>query len=276
MYLKKGLQLYSDLPGIEDQITINDGTVLPPESGTYYWPGSYIPKWSWRNLDRAETKLLMTRDRGADFTKSISAGEVTDGVREAVTALELHTLTHIDEVMPQIRKKEEEVKVLNKRLDDFLRRFSPGGNYKFHKITRAMPNRETLTFHYARQKFIYVGLHIDESKSFTPYTAFKSGNRISINLSKETRYLTFVNLSMRQVVKMIKAKADASAPDVNLGNIANLFFTHYPDYPVIRIGIKPYQYYIAPTDNFFHDATTMGNKEIDITIVYTGVFDRIN
>jgi hypothetical protein len=276
MQLRRGLRLYSDLPDIEDQLTINEGTMPPPDSGLYYLPGSYIPKQGWRTLDPAELKLLVTQDSDTDFRKSIYTGDIPANLKEAFDSIDLHECTKMDEVMPQIRKKEDKVKILNKTLDAFLRPFSSGGEYKFHRITRAMPNRESLTCHYIREKFIYVGLHIDQSRLFTPYTAYKSGNRISINLSKETRYLAFVNLSMIQVHRMIKEKADLSAGKVNSDNIAYLFFKHFPEYPVIKIALKPHQYYIAPTDNFFHDATTLGNKDIDITIVYTGVFDRVN
>ena len=52
------------------------------------------------------------------------------------------------------------------------------------------------------------------------------------------------------------------------------FLKKNPDYPVVRIELKPYQYYIAPTDNFIHDGSTLGNKDFDITIVYVGNFDN--
>lgn len=279
MQLRRGVQLYSDLPGIADQLLINEGTMLPAaeaESGFYYHPGSYIPRRQWRVLAPSEMKTLLTRSKHADFRKSICVGNIPDDLKDAFLTLELDEVSEVDKVMPQIRKKEQEVIRLNEKLDEFLRPFSSDGNFKFHRITRAMPDRETITCHYRGGRHIYIGLHIDQSRLFTPHTAYRSGNRISINLSKERRYLAFVNLSVLQVYRMIKEKASDADPAIDSYNIGSLFFKYYPDYPVIKIGLNPFQYYIAPTDNFFHDATTAGNQAIDITIVYTGVFDKLN
>ena len=111
-------------------------------------------------------------------------------------------------------------------------------------------------------------MHIDESRIFTPYSAYKSDNRISINISEESRYLFYVNLSLRQISNLIKNT------EITASNIVEKFFEQNPNYPIIRLEIKPYQYYIAPTDNFIHDGSTLGNKKHDITIVYTGIFDK--
>lgn len=275
MYLRKGLTLYSNLASIAEQLSINGGNVPATDAtGLYYHPGSYIPTKEWRRLDLPETKLLLTKKPGADFSKRICVGEIPETLKSSFLALNLQACTQLDQVYPKIKENEEIVKVINKELDDFLRPFSTTKKYKFHRITRAMPNRETITCHYIDERFVYIGLHIDQSKHFTPHTAYKSGNRISINLSKETRYLVFINLTLIQVFNLIKERVDPSKTEINPDNIAYLFFTHYPDYPAVRIGVKPYQYYIAPTDNFFHDATTYGNHDIDITLVYTGLFDR--
>lgn len=210
-----------------------------------------------------------------DIAKYIYIGQIPDSLREALGSLGLDEVTNLDQVLPEVKKQEEAVRKLSVQLDDFLRPLSSARKYRFHKITRAMPGRETVSNHWIRDKSVYIGLHIDQSRLFTPHTAHKSGNRISINLSKETRHLAFINLSMIQAYKMIKEKTDPAGTVINADNIALLFFQHYPDYPVVRLAVRPYQYYIAPTDNFFHDAMTIGNQKLDVTIVYTGVFDTI-
>ncbi|UPK66562.1 hypothetical protein [Chitinophaga filiformis] len=276
MELKKGIGLYSKLPGINDQLYINAGTIpATADTGLYYHPGSYIPRHEWRHLQPAESKLLVSNTAaGTDFSKSIYVGEIPETLRRSFATLGLDQVKELDKVYPALKENESIVKQITEELEAFLRPLSASRNYKFHRITRAMPNRETITCHYIDEQFIYIGLHIDQSKRFTPHTAYRSGNRISINLSKENRWLAFINLSMRQVVNMLREKMDVS--EVNPDNIAYYFFQHYSDYPALKIEIKPYQYYIAPTDNFFHDATTLGNREIDVTIVYTGIFDKVS
>lgn len=275
MNLKKGLSLCSNLPNISEQLSINSGT-LPALNiqGLNYHTGSHIPRNDWRALSSTEIKALVTNDvQKTHYSKSLYVGEIPLSLKKALQALDLHECTHPDEVYPKFKADEEVVKKVTVELHQFMKDLSTDRNYKFHRITRAMPNRETITCHYIDDEFIYIGLHIDQSKHFTIHSAHKSGNRVSINLSKESRTLAFVNLTLIQVFNMLKEKMDTTSTEINPDNIAYYFFKHYPDYPTMKVELKPYQFYVAPTDNFLHDASTLGNKEIDITIVYTGVFD---
>ncbi|SDG75345.1 hypothetical protein SAMN04488062_10227 [Flavobacterium omnivorum] len=276
MNLKKGLKIHSDLPSISKQLFINDGTnPSNPESELNFLEGSYVPQHNWRSLNVKEERLLISNNTQLQYSKCISIGNISSRLKNIVEELNLKECSHPDEVQPKIMNKETIVKNLSKELDLFLNNFSSNKIYKFHRITRAMPKRETITCHYFNQEFIYIGLHIDQSRDFTIHSAHKSGNRMSINLSNETRSLIFINLSLIQVFNMIKEKINVAKTDINSSNIAYLFFKYYPDYPAVRLEQKPYQYYVAPTDNFFHDASTLNNTEIDITIVYTGVFDLL-
>jgi len=277
MHLRSGLKLSSNLAGIREQLSINEGSrPAPADSGVYYHPGSYVPLPGWRSLDAREARLLLTAAPTKEVAKNIYVGDIPASLQAALGALGLQEVTSLEQVPEKVKEQEVLVKELSRQLDDFLRPFSSVKKYRFHRITRALPNRETVTNHWIRDKSVYIGLHIDQSRLFTPHTAYKSGNRISINLSKETRHLAFVNLSLIQVYKMIKERAAPAGTVINADTIAQLFFTYFPGYPVIRLAVRPYQYYIAPTDNFFHDATTLGNRRIDVTIVYTGVFDTIH
>jgi hypothetical protein len=274
MLLKRGVTIHSYLPGVDAQVMINDGTMKPGKStGLYYYPDSYIPKRKWRNLSNAEQKTLLSSSDITDYRKNIFIGIIPADLRKSLMSLGLHDCTNINQVMPEVKKQEKKIKTLSKKLDTYLRPFSSTGVYKFHRLTLANPNWETITNYYFKNQHVYIGLHVDGSRKFTPYTAFRSGNRISINLSKETRYLAMVNLTLIQTVNMIKERSGLPYSKINSDNISTLFFKHCPDYPAVKFGIKPYQYYIAPTDNFFHDATTLGNTAIDITFVYTGLFD---
>jgi hypothetical protein len=239
----------------------------------YYYPGSYVPKRKWRSLSIAEKKVLLFHGNISDYRKNIFIGEVPVALRKSIMSLGLHDCTSIDQVMLDVEKQEKPVKKISKQLDTFLRPFSSTGNYKFHRLTLANPNWETITHYFVKDRYAYIGLHVDGSRKFTPYTAFRSGNRISINLGKETRHLAMANLTLIQTVNMIKERSGLPYSKITADNVSTLFFKHCPDYPAVKFGIKPYQYYIAPTDNFFHDATTLGNTAIDITFVYTGLFD---
>lgn len=275
MKLKKGLSVCSNLTTITDQLSINSGTVPANDiQGLNYHQGSHVPKKDWRELREEEIKaLIVNNPEMIHYSKSLYIGEIPNKLKKSFQALGLDKCEILDEVIPKFSEKEKEVKKITKELHKFFKHLSSKRDYKFHRITKAMPNRETITCHYIDEKFIYIGLHIDQSKPFTIHSAYKSGNRISINLSKEPRELAFINLSLIQIFNMLKDKMDTEKTLVDPDNISSYFFKHYPDYPTTKVQLKPYQYYVAPTDNFLHDATTFGSKEIDITIVYTGVFD---
>jgi hypothetical protein len=275
MNLKKGIKIHSNLPGIAKQLFINDGTnPSNPNSELNFLEGSHVPRHNWRALKANEEKVLISKKDTLKYSNSISLGNISTKLTSLFEELNLKECVHPDEVQPKIMANESIVKNISNELDLFLNGFSSKQDYKFHRLTRAMPNRETITCHYFEQQFIYIGLHIDQSKNFSIHSACKSGNRFSVNLSNETRSLIFINLSLIQVYNMIKDKIDVTKTQINANNIAHYFFKLYPDYPAIRLEQKPYQYYVAPTDNFFHDASTLNNSKIDITMVYTGVFDQ--
>ncbi|QHI35936.1 hypothetical protein IMCC3317_12840 [Kordia antarctica] len=278
MKLQKGMRVFGNIKDISDQITINTGVHEVLEyKGLKYFEDAYIPVHTWRSLTSVESKLLVaTNAKFSNYNKNLYVGEISKKLKDAFNLLDLKSCTQPTEVYPKFEDNKANTKKVNTALHSFLKDCSSTGNFKFHKITRAMPNRETMTSFYVDDSFLYVGLHIDQSKHFKIHTAHKSGNRISINLSNETRTLIFTNLTLIQIYNLVRKKIDVKKIQLNPDNIATYFFKHYPDYPVIKLGIKPYQYYVAPTDNFFHDASTVGTKEIDITIVYTGLFDQLS
>ncbi|CAL2102581.1 conserved protein of unknown function [Tenacibaculum sp. 190130A14a] len=278
MKLVKGIDIFGGIPNIQNQLQVNSSGVHTAETrnGIQYDANSYIPKHDWRSLSKEETKLLVNNTtQFSNYSKSLYIGEIPHNLKKLFTSLGLENCKHPDEVYPAFEKNKELVKKINEELHFFLENSSSTKDYKFHRITRAMPNRETITCHYIDDAFIYIGLHIDQSRPFKVHTAYKSGNRISINLSNESRTLLFTNLTLIQAYNLLSQKIDVKKTELSPNNITQYFFKYFPDYPVIKMEIKPYQFYVAPTDNFFHDASTYGNKEIDMTIVYTGLFDQL-
>lgn len=269
--LKKGILLYNGISnGIEKQLLINSGV----KSSKFikelkYLANSYIPKNDWRHLTQTEFDKIITNDTNSPFHRTIAIGNIPEDIIIAIKQLQLSKCESLFDIDSHLKKNEGLVIEINEMLEKYLIEKSSIPRFRFHRITKGQPNRETTTFHFINKEFVrYTGLHIDESKIFTPYTAYKSDNRISINISEESRYLYFVNLTLIQIDKMM------SNSKTTTSNIVENFFERYHDYPIIRLEIKPFQYYIAPTDNFIHDGSTLGNKQIDLTIVYTGIFDK--
>lgn len=277
MKLKRGIRVFGNVKNLSSQLQINTGTrEVLEHNGVQYFEDSYIPLQTWQTVPAPELKKLdATGKKFSHYSKNLYVGQIPKKIEDAFRLLNLDNCKSPDEVFPRFKAHKKDVKKINTVLHKFLEKCSSTGNFKFHKITRAMPDKETMTSFHVEGDFLHLGLHIDQSRHFTIHSAHKSGNRISINLGNETRSLIFTNLSMIQVYNMIREKVDVTTIELNPDTIAPHFFKLYPDYPVLKLDIKPYQYYIAPTDNFFHDASTMGTQQIDITIIYTGIFDQL-
>jgi hypothetical protein len=288
MRLKNGIRIYNQLPGGYDAITINSGTLFHTEqsaemvhfNGYHYRPeyedDAYVAKRDWRNLSPGETRLLQANDARNDHN-SIYLGELPEALKESFRQLEVTGAKNWDDVMEKLRESPELTKKLNGQITTFLTPLAGNKPFRFYCVGTNFPNIEMLASNttklppgYQPQDMRYMGIHNDGTQEMRLYTAHKFGNRISINVGQETRSFLFVNLSMIQAANMLKKKVDAKK--INLSNIRSLFFEHFPGYPVIRVRQKPYQYYIAATNNFFHDGSTLGNTMLDINFVYFGSF----
>ncbi|UZT97801.1 hypothetical protein ODZ84_21945 [Chryseobacterium fluminis] len=275
MSLKKGIKVYPcGIQDIKDQISINSGVgpVTNSNSEIEYYSNAYLPTMDWRGLTDSEYRKISTADAGSKIFNTLGVGAIPEQLKDLFEKLNLNDCESLFDVPKKFQENETLTKQINELTNVFLDEKSLQRNYKFHRIARSLPDMQSTTFHHLGQnKFKYTGLHIDKSSFFTPHTAYKSGNRISINISTESRYLYFINLTLRQIYGEVQKKY---AEKITSDNIVEQFFNHYPGYPVLKLEIKPYQYYIAPTDNFIHDGTTLGNKGFDVTMVYVGVFDK--
>lgn len=277
MNLKKGLVVHCNGLDISSQLLINSGVVL----ADHYNQGvviseddmAYVPKQDWRKLTATELKIISPSGEKLSRNNFIGLGNLPSHIKSLFEQLELNKCTELKEVVPKFEANKHLTMEVSASMNEFLETFSPTKDFRFHVISRGFPNVETITRRSINGKVIRTGLHMDYSRSFSIHTAHKSNNRISVNLSNEPRSLIFINLSLIQMLNMLRNIAELKDIKIDPINLPRLFFSYYPNYPVIRVIQKPYQYYIAPTDNFLHDGSTLGNQHIDITLVYIGKFD---
>jgi hypothetical protein len=290
MNLKKGIQLHNLFPEGDESVFINSGTMpyreLPLSKVDYksfhftplYEDDAYLPKRDWRRLSRQEMNKIKPGADSAAFN-TIYVGDIPAVLKQNLIKLDLTDSVNREAVMTKFSEHPELVKGVSEEMQHFLSAISDGHPFHFHCIAANLPNLETVACDVTRlpPNFTvpdkkYIGLHNDGTQYMNFYTTHKAGNRITINLGKESRIFYFVNLTMIQVINMLKQKVDIKKNKPTIHNIAPFFFRHFPDYPVIKICQKPYQYYIAPTDNAFHDGSTAGNTALDINMVYFGAF----
>jgi len=290
MKIRKGVRVHYHVPAGTDVVTINSGTVphsqneaaMVSYAGVEYIPkyesNAYVPKKDWRPLDNEEMEILKSTDERKVYD-TVYLGDIPEDLKRTFEELNLVSAKDRNEIIPMIEQQPELASVLNEQLGQFLMSLSTDSQFELFCVGANLPNMETIGFNpenykggYEDQHKHFMGLHIDRSKVADIDQVHTLGNRICINLGKESRYLLFVNLSMVQVYEMLKEKMDVGAEGVDCTNIARHFFEHFPDYPVIRVKQDPYQFYIAPTDNCFHDGSSLGKRELDITMVFFGAF----
>lgn len=290
MRLINGIAINNQLQEGYDAVKINSGTVFHTEQiaemvhfqdlhfRPQYEADAYVVKRDWRSLTPAEIKQLQPKEACNSYN-TVYLGELPEQLKNSFRELDLAGSKSRKEVFEKFHFNAGKVKAVNNELHAFLSPFSDNKPFSFHCIGTQLPNLEMVACEttnlpkgYHPKDVQYMGLHNDATTQMTVHTAHKFGNRISINLGKETRAFLFVNLSMIQALNMLKKKIDVKAHNININNITKYFFRHFPDYPVIRVQQKPYHYYIAPTDNCFHDGSTLGNTELDITLIYFGFF----
>ncbi len=290
MEIKKGIMLLDESDEAYSNISINAG-VFPQnelrrdkiEYGSHSFVPSFeedafIPKRNWRSLTKSEIGVLKPTARRTD-TNTVYTGDTPVELKTFFEKLEVAQSANRAEVFEKFRNSPEATAELNEIMESFLRSKANGKPHRIHYLGTNLPNLDAVACDttvmpkdHREEDKKYMGIHNDGTYYIPFRSIHKSGNRLTINLGKETRYFLFVNLTMSQAYNMLKQKIDVKKHKIDVINISKYFFACFPDYPVIRIAQKPYQYYIAPTDNCFHDGSTLGMKELDIVLVYFGAF----
>ncbi|WDF57306.1 hypothetical protein [Mucilaginibacter sp. KACC 22063] len=289
MEVKKGIVLNNLLPEGWGSVYINSGTTHYRNHNLQrvqfsdwdfvplFHDNAYVPKHDWRSLSTKESNLLAGNSKRCHNT--ITIGDISPQLKELFEQLKITDLTSREAVMDRIKSNSTVVKGISEAMQQFLDPLSQGLPFNFNCIAANLPNLELVAcdvsklhpgFTIPERK--YVGLHNDGTKSMKIHTMHKRGNRMTINLGKQSRIFYFINLTLLQAYTMLKRKLTPADENITIYNIAPLFFKAFPDYPVFKVIQKPYEFYIAPTDNCFHDGSTLGNSTLDINMVYFGSF----
>lgn len=290
MRIKKGIMLHNNFPEGPVSIAINSGVIHHTKqfqeavnfNGVAFQPSfvdeAYLPKRDWRKLEIEENKILQS-NANRNSSNTIYLGELPDDLKKLYQNMQLSDCKNRDEVFAKFRENENGTLELNKAMDKFLNTVSNDKPFKIHYIGSNYPNLDVVACDttvlpkgYTEKDFKFLGIHNDGTQYVSTYKLHTSGNRLTINLGNQDRYFYFINITLTQALNMLKKKINVYELGIDITNISNYFFKYYPDYPVIKIKQKPYQYYIAPTDNCFHDGSTLGNTALDIIIVYFGAF----
>ncbi|PTX61087.1 hypothetical protein C8N46_105243 [Kordia periserrulae] len=288
--IQNGIKLHSELDNFFDEVQINSGTVhhLQQEKAKVdyldwsfvpqYEDNAYVVKRDWRKLTDQEIKAL-TASKNRNYYNTIYVGDISDELKHIFDDLKFKECLRPKDVKECMKRDHDLTLKLSNTMQEYLSEFANDQPFHFHFIGANLPNIDmvaadtySLPDGYQEEDKKCMGIHNDGAELRSVHQTYKSGNRFTINLGNETRYFLYVNLSLTQAFNMLKEKLGVSLEHVNLYNISKLFFKYFPDYPVIRIPQKPYQYYISATDHCFHDGSTYGMTTLDVLMIYFGKF----
>lgn len=281
--LKSGLKIYgADLPITPDRLRINDGAIeVNSDLYPQYSHPAFISKLPWRQLTDSETEIMTAHINYDDVSQTIAIVKfpesVIGGVQNlikwgeteygnSVTSSQILTHSEYDLACAQIQEY-------------IFQSYAIDRDFDCLGLIRCEIDLPTTTINgieFLPEK-LFAGLHLD-SWDYRPFRLrHLARNRICINLGREVRYFLLINRTLQQIFNDLNlVDPDDIYQDYRGVRLSLKFLRSLADYPVIRLAVYPGEAYIAPTENFIHDATSIGKTEPDWSITFLGRFSIPN
>ncbi len=116
-----------------------------------------------------------------------------------------------------------------------------------------------------------VGLHFDMWDRLAVDDLKSGSNRVSVNLGPSDRYFIFLNQTAAGMAAILNREDVPFRRDVN--SIGAAFMSAFPQYPIVRLRLRPGDAYIAPTENILHDGNSSDVVDINHYLSVRGRFD---
>lgn len=258
-----------------DRISLSNGLERAPDSdyGIRFESDAYRPELPWRIPSAGEAEILMTADAHRNPSRTVGVARLPESI----------TRTFRDIGLPQA-ESEEELKVIRKahvhkymeamdQMYDYMKSFQSKEPETFSKIGIMIndPGKRNVTVN--TKNGCMTGLHLDSWDRIDIDKLDTATNRICVNIGMQDRYFLFINLSASSLSDLVQKATTINPSTIGKNELCDLFFRHYGHWPVIKLRIKPFEAYIAPTENIIHDGCTEGNIRKDISCTVRGFFN---
>jgi predicted Zn-dependent protease with MMP-like domain len=281
--LKPGIKIgFSDDISSANRLSINDGVVeIEPDLYPQYSHPAFIPKLPWRSLTETEKDMIViTHDSDSvNPSETITVTKIPELMINPIRNLiEWGESTHGKTVSAEHIKDHQSYPQIRDEISKYIHR-----NYAADvdseidcrqaiKCDIDLPTTTINEIEFLPAK-LFAGMHLD-SWDYLPFRLrHRSRNRICINLGQEVRFFLIINRTTRQMFDDLHLiDPDDIYKDYRGVRLSNKFLKNLSDYPVIKLGIYPGEAYIAPTENFIHDATSLDKKMSDWSITFLGDF----
>ncbi len=259
-----GIKIYTELD-TRDRITLSEGTEmvqvlnnLPASNPTF------VPKRPWYTPDTVEQKSILGSANEVPKYQSIGLYRMPQNLISQWEKMGIHlaeTEADINGLMQKAGYKQV-VLATEQWAATFQKVNEPLITHRLACIPKGL---RTVTFNPRENR--YLGLHLDSWEKMTLDELSGVRNRLCINLGRDARYFLYMNLEIKQLQSILKLPNQTNAR-----SLIQTFLTQFPDYPVIRVKLKPFEAYIAPTENLIHDGSSEDQDFQDVQITLRSYF----
>jgi len=276
--IKTDIKIYP-YEGWNGDLEISSGTCIAKgtlSNGIPYRDNAFKPEAPWYSLSLIEREALLSKPESLpELNSCINIVKIPASIIEEFELMKMQNITNKFQLRYYQKKYGEKLQgginaittYAQCHLLDIEEPIYP--SFAFSNC-----NLETVTI-YLKYKSL-VGLHIDNFDGLDLDNIDQAKRRFCVNLGSEVRYLLFINLTISKLLEEVSKKKNEFKKGYSQWHLYTDFLRLYPDYPVIRVPLQPFEAYIAPAENMIHDGSTVGTQHHDLTLFYRGTFKNIN
>lgn len=251
--------------GSRDRVTKSNGSVMVSEiNGTKCIEPTFVPKEPWVELDNEDYDKLISNNKKK--YNDISLVKLPNHLIRTFVRMRINNCINYNEIS-FIQHSEKWTQVIEKTQNYISKWNVNKTTITPHMIYFGKPNLKNNTFNTLEN--VYIGMHLDSWEGDPLDSRNNSRNRICINLGKQPRYLLFYNISIKTMAEQINFDTTINN-DVNL--IYKNFASKFPEIPIYRLKIEPFEAYIASTEFIIHDGSSWCSEFPDINLTFRGRF----
>ena len=267
--LRRGVPVFLDeVPAaaadLSRRLWIASGTerlALEGQQGTKYEKGIFVPREDWRALSVEELALL----------EGQGACELAGDIRVFAIPAWLHQFFWDLDPARLVVGPEFSAKVEDRLFNAFceeagaaLGALGVASRRLNVRFQRARARSTTFDPEFGT----FVGLHVDNFERRPIDLRHRSFPRLVVNLGLQPRSFVFVNLPL---IELLAPSGIPHGPETYRRYswaypLAHAFMAARPDYPVLRLELRPGEGYCAPTQNLVHDGYTSEGDGTDVVL----------
>lgn len=266
----------SNKKALLQRIELNSGVtpVVQPNTGRQYEDNTFIPKNDWYQPSNDILDRLIC-DTPLFKSNTIKLLPLPEPLISLLNDSGIMAMTSTDEQQAIFQQNRIQIKALFKELMRFTNNLMLDPDTQDHLGFLSAPMGQQTTAVNGHTQ-LYAGLHIDSYDQKLLDDAKHARQRMTIHLGKEKRYLLFINLSVDQLREKLLEVGIMADNSFGQTKLVYEFLKRFPDTPLIKLEQRPYEAYIAPTENIIHDGITLASNFLDLTWTTVGDFGKVD